>query len=192
MSEEEIIRGCTKHDSRSQQMLYELYCGKMMSVCIRYTKNVQEARDLLLMGFKNVFGHIRSFADKQGAKGEGTSAQLEEWIKKEVIAAAAQHMHNSKRQHFVSSTVSVRDADKKTNEEITDEKIMQTANADTILKGLQQLTPLYRTVYNMHEVDGYSHPEISKILDVGEYISKDSLSKAKFNLRKNIGKILAP
>jgi RNA polymerase sigma-70 factor (ECF subfamily) len=159
----------------------------MMHICIRYAKNQQDAKTILLDGFKNIFNDFRNFTEEDNKiKKDKPSASLEEWVKKEIISAAVRHMHNNKKEYFVSSTVSMRDSGKQPLDEISDEQIMKTADKQTIIKALQQLTPSYRAIYNLHEVDGYSHLEISTLLDISEYTSKDSLSKAKFNLRKNI------
>jgi RNA polymerase sigma factor (sigma-70 family) len=187
MTEEELIRGCLKYEHASQRELYQLYFSKMMHICIRYAKNQEDAKAILLDGFKNVFNGFRNFVDINGKiKKDEPPLSLEEWIKKEIIASAVQHMHNNKKEYFVSSTVSMRDSENKTNSELSDEQIIRSTDKQAILKALQQLTPSYRAIYNLHEVDGYSHLEISKLLDISEYTSKDSLSKAKFNLRKNL------
>ena len=191
MSEEEIIRGCARHESASQRALYEIYFPKMMQVCIRYAKNQQDTKEILLDGFKNIFNNFSHFADASAKKKNDASPDSpEEWIKKQIVESAIRHMHANKREYFVSSTVSARDSEKISSSEITDEQIIKSADKKIILKALQQLSPSYRAIYNLHEVDGYSHQEISKLLDISEYTSKDSLSKAKFNLRKNLVRIV--
>jgi RNA polymerase sigma factor (sigma-70 family) len=192
MTEEELINGCLKYEHASQRELYQLYFSKMMYICIRYAKNEQDAKAILLDGFKNIFNNFRVFAEENNKiKKDTPSASLEEWVKKEIVSAAVRHMHNNKKEYFVSSTVSMRDSDKQLPDNISDEQIMKTADKQIIIKALQQLTPSYRAIYNLHKVDGYSHMEISKLLDISEYTSKDSLSKAKFNLRKNICQLVS-
>lgn len=191
MNEENLIAGCLKHERVSQRALYEIYFSKMMHVCLRYAKNQPEAKSILLDGFKNIFNGFRIFSDAHAKrKKDSPPVSLEEWIKKEIVASAIRHMHNNRREYFVSSTVSVRDSEKQSSAEFSDEKIIHAANKQIIIKALQQLTPSYRAIYNLHEVEGYSHPEISKLLDISEYASKDSLSKAKFNLRKNLAQMV--
>src|ERR1051326_2261061 len=187
MSEEEIIHGCLKNERTSQQALFEIYSKSMMDLCVRYSKNQQDAKEIFLDGFKNILNNFFHFSEAN-AKGEKErqTISLEEWMKKEMIAAAIQHMHANKREYFVSSTVSARDSERPLTAEISDEQIIKTASKKTIVSALQQLSPSYRAVYNLSEIDNYSHAEISKLLDISEYTSKDSLSKAKFNLRKNI------
>ena len=187
MTEEELIIGCTKFDPAAQRDLYLQYFNMSMNICVRYSKNPQEAKVLLLDAFKQIFNGFRTYIElNDKRRKDSISLPLQEWIRKETIASAIRHMHANKKEHFVSSTVSTRDSEKKSSGERSDEQIMKAASHPMIIKALQQLTPSYRTIYNLHEVDGYSHPEISKLLDVSEYISKDSLSKAKFNIRKNL------
>jgi RNA polymerase sigma factor (sigma-70 family) len=191
MTEEEIIHGCLKYNRNSQRMLYELYFEEMMNLCIRYAKNHQEAKQILLIGFKNLFKNFTNF-EKANSKREKDSnpISIQEWIKKEMIASAIQCMHNNKQQHFISSTINARGADKNPLAEITDEQIIKSTTQDIIIKALQQLTPSYRTIYNLHLAEGFSHLEISKLLDISEYTSSDSFAKAKYNLRKNIVQLI--
>ena len=191
MTEEELIRGCPRFEHTSQRALYEIYFSKMMQLCIRYSKNQQEAKAILLDGFKNIFNDFKHYSDLDAKrKKDNAPISLEGWIKKQMIESAIQHMHDNKKEYFVSSTVSVRDLDKQSSDEITDEQIIRLADRELILKALQQLTPSHRAVYNLHEVDDYSHAEISRLLDISEYTSKDALSKAKFNLRKSLSRML--
>ncbi|MBI3500478.1 MAG: sigma-70 family RNA polymerase sigma factor [Bacteroidetes bacterium] len=191
MSEEEIIHGCMKHERASQRALCEIYSERMMEICIRYSKNHPDAKEIFLDGFKNIFNNFSHFAGENAKrKKDGNEISLEEWIQKEIISSAIRHMHANKREYFVSSTVNARDLEKPVTAEISDEQIMKSADRKIIVKALQQLSPSYRAVYNLYEMDGYSYGEISKLLDISEYTAKDSLSKAKFNLRKNIARMI--
>ena len=191
MTEDELVQGCLKFERASQLELYQLYCNRMMHLCIRYAKNQQDAKEILLDGFKNIFNGFHTFAQAiRKIKKDAPSIPLNEWIKKEIIAAAVQHMHSNKKEYFVSSTVSMRDSERSSNGELSDAQIINAADIQMIIKALRELTPSYRAIYNLHEVDGYSHLEISKLLDISEYISKDSLSKAKFNLRKTLARMI--
>ena len=193
MSEEEIIRGCLHHERASQRALYEIYLPKMMHLCIRYAKNQEHAKEILLDGFKNIFNNFSHFQEENAKrKKDSPPITLEEWIKKEMLASAIRHMHATKREYFISSTVSIRDSEslQGSTAEISDEQIMSSVDKQFVVTALQQLSPAYRTVYNLHEVEGFSHAEISKLLDISEYSSKDNLSKAKFNLRKNLVRMI--
>lgn len=191
MSEKELIEGCLKHESACQRTLYELYFSKMMHICIRYAKNKADAKNILLDGFKNIFNDFRGYTEENAKiKNRAPSISLEEWIKKKIIASAIRHMHDNQKEHFVSSTINTRDSDRQSLKELSDEQLIKFTDKQAILNALQHLTPSYRVVYNLHEIDGYTHQEISKLLDISEYISKDSLLKAKYNLRKNLTQLI--
>ena len=187
MAEEEIIKGCLRNERAAQRALYEIYSPAMMQVCIRFSQNREQAKEILLDGFKNIFNNFRSFSDENTKrKKDEAPLAMHDWIKKEIIAAAVRHMHAGRKQHFVSSTVSVRDSERPASAEITDEQLIKSADKQSVIKAVQQLSHSYRTVYNLYEIENYSHAEISKLLDISEYSSKDNLQKAKFNLRKNL------
>ena len=108
MTEEDLIRGCLRYEHASQRELYNLHFSKMMHICIRYAKDQKEAKAILLNGFKNIFNEFKSFLNVTDKIKKNVSATtLEEWIKKEIITSAIQHMHNNKKEYFVSSTVSI-------------------------------------------------------------------------------------
>jgi len=71
-------------------------------------------------------------------------------------------------------------------EEINENELLSHINQEEILKAVQQLTPAYRTVFNLYVVEEYTHREIAELLDISEGTSKSNLSKAKFNLKKNL------
>lgn len=193
MNEEELIRGCLKHEQAAQRTLYEFFFSRMMSVCLRYAKDQQEAEEILIDGFKNIFACFHDFVEAHAKrKKDLPSLSLEEWMGKQMIASAIRLLHRNKKEYFVSSTVSVRDLKPRAPgmEEVSDEQIQKFASKDKIIMAIHGLTPSYRAVYNMHEIDGYSHQEISKHLDISEFTSKDTLEKAKFNIRKNLLQML--
>lgn len=192
MTEEEIIHGCIKQDRECQRLLYEKYFGKMLNISIRYAKNLNEAKEILHNAFKNIFSQLKHTVDLNAKRKDAVPAvSIEDWIKKSVIEAAIAHMHNNKKEYFVSSTINAREAERSSSLEITDEQLIAAADTNSVVQALQLLSPSYRAVYNMHEIDGYSHTEISKLLDISESTSQDNLSKGKFNIRKNLGRMIS-
>ena len=62
---------------------------------------------------------------------------------------------------------------------------------DSAIQAIQELSPAYRTVFNLYVIENYSHKEISELLGISEGTSKSNLSKAKFNLQKIISQHLS-
>ena len=74
MTEEELIKGCIQNNQHYQRLLFEKYAGKMMSLCVRFTNNEQDAQDILQEGFIKVFDAIYQF------KFEGSSEGWIRWV----------------------------------------------------------------------------------------------------------------
>ncbi len=177
MNENEIIKGCLKNSRESQKALYELFYGKMLGVCLRYSNSNIDAKEILNEGFLKVFENLKNLK-------EGDS--IEDWIRKIMINTSIEHIRKNKQNLLIVSTVHVNKNNVRTADQISDEALFSKIEKEEILKAVQELTPGYRTVYNLFVIDGYPLKEIAEILDISEETSKLNLSKAKFALRKNL------
>jgi RNA polymerase sigma factor (sigma-70 family) len=176
MNESDIKKGCLKNNRESQKALYDLYYNKMLSVCLRYSKDSAEAKGILLEGFFKVFATIKNHKE---------SEPLEEWIKKTIIETAVEHLKKNNH-NLIVSTFNATKATKSTTDEISDDEVIASVDEETILRALQELTPAYRKVFNLSVIEGYPHKKIADMLDTSEDTSESNLAKAKFNLRKNL------
>lgn len=179
----ELINGCIKNNRKCQRILYERYYGKMMGVCIRYSKNREEAKDLLQDGFIKVFSNIANF---------GGNGSFEGWIRKIIVNNSIDYYRKKKKdltevnsEYFDNDHNDIIDY----NDDGQDNEIFE-IKTDCILNEIQKLTPAYKMVFNMYVMDGYTHKEISEILGTSEGTSKSNLAKAKINLRKALKKYL--
>ncbi len=173
VTEQELINGCVKNERLAQKRLYERYYGKMMGVCMRYASHREQAAEMLNMGFFKVFDSIKKFADKGG--------NLESWIYRIIVNTAIDYLRAEIRhQHAeIEKTVYVED----TADVISD------LGAEQILEMVNQLSPAYRTVFNLYVVDGYNHNEIGELLGISEGTSKSNLAKARAKLQEKITKV---
>ena len=176
MTEIEIIKGCIRQDRASQKALYEQFYGKMMGVCLRYAKDKDQAKDIVHDAFMKVYLNIKTFS------GNGS---FEGWVRRIMVNTAIDQLRKNKHEYLIVSTVYANEKPDH-SEEVDDDNIMNNINKEDIMKAVQQLTPAYRTVFNMYVMDDFSHKEIAETLDISEGTSKSNLSKAKFNLRKNL------
>ncbi|HEY0029236.1 MAG TPA: sigma-70 family RNA polymerase sigma factor [Bacteroidia bacterium] len=183
MNETEIIKGCLKNDRASQKILYEHFYSKMLGVCLRYSKSSDEAKDILHEGFLKVFDGLKNF------KANGS---FEGWIRRIMVNTAIDHLRKNKQNYLIVSTVYANEKASNMAEEISDDDLVLQIDKDEILRAVQELTPAYRTVFNLYVVEEYTHKEIAEMLDISEGTSKSNLSKAKFNLRKNLMHHLKP
>ncbi len=179
----ELIDGCILNDRRSQQKVHELFYGKMMAVCLRYTKNTDQAKDILQDGFIKVFRSIEKF-NREGS--------FEGWIRRIVVNTAIDHFRRSKNSYLLlGEERSIEDfgdddeADTWTDE--GHENDLDVKPAD-VINAMQKLTPAYRTVFNLYVFEELTHKEISELLGINIGTSKSNLAKAKRNLRKLLTK----
>lgn len=170
----EIIEGCIKGDRKSQQVLYKMFYGKMLGVCMRYSKDKDDALDILQEGFLKVFTNLRSYT---------SSGSFEGWMRKIMINTSLDSIKKNKfliqgmDAKYVEASVA------ETTDEDQNEEYLNISSSE-IMKAIQQLSPAYRAVFGMYVVDGFSHREIAEQLGISEGSSKSNLSKARMHLKK--------
>jgi RNA polymerase sigma-70 factor (ECF subfamily) len=177
MNENEIIKGCLKNDRASQKALYEQYYSKMLGVCQRYAKDKDDAKDVLHEAFLKVFSNLKNF---------NGSGSFEGWIRRIMVNTSIDYLRKNKQNYLIVSTVYANEKASAAIEEIEDDDLLLNIDKEDILKAVQDLTPAYRTVFNLYVIEEFTHKEIAEMLDISEGTSKSNLSKAKFNLRKNL------
>ncbi|MGY6649471.1 RNA polymerase sigma factor [Wenyingzhuangia sp. IMCC45574] len=168
MEIQELIKKCQKNNSRAQSALYKLYAGKLYAVCYKYSKNQTEAEDNLHDGFITIFNKINQF------KNQGS---FEGWMKRIMINTTLEKYRKDKVFPLVNEEI---------KEEIDDEIEEKETNLNQLLDSIQKLPNRYRLVFNLYVLDGYSHKEIGKLLDISEGTSKSNLSRAKVLLKKEL------
>ena len=169
-----LIQGCIDGDRKCQQKLYETFYGKMMVVCLRYTKDQDEALDVFQEAFIKVFKNLPRYGNKGSFEG---------WIRRIMVNSAIDHIRKNKK---LKEMVEL-------NEEITSlgeeedtegEDLLDKISFQDLLECVQDLSPAYQSVFNMYVVDGFTHKEIANELGITEGTSKSNLAKAKMNLKK--------
>lgn len=169
-TEQQIIAGCIQGNRKYQQMLYNLFSGKMFAVCLRYAGEYNAAQDLLQEGFVKVFRNIEKF------RGEGS---FEGWIRRIFVNTAIEHyrkqvnlyaLHDTEVKHY----------------EYYDTSALELLKHEDVLKMIQKLSDGYRTVFNLYVIEGYSHKEIGEMMGISEGTSKSQLARARYLLQKMI------
>ena len=169
MSLEKLIKKCVQNDRKAQAEVYQVYSGKLFAVCLKYSPNYQEAQDNLQDGFITIFEKIEQFNHKGSFEG---------WMKRIIINSALQKY----RQKNILTLVKDEIPDVIESVEVNEEKI----SMDFLLEKIQKLPDKYRMVFNLYILDGYSHKEISKELNISVGTSKSNLSRARQILKIKI------
>jgi len=167
ITETDLINGCIEGNRRMQETLYQRFAPKMYAVCLRYAGTAPEAEDILQEGFIKVFKKLTSF------RGEGS---FEGWIRRIFVNTAIEHF---RRKRYLQP---VTEKEENTVEGKYLSVLDDLAEKDVMVL-IQQLSPGYRTVFNMYVVEGYTHKEIADMLGISEGTSKSQLSRAKVILQ---------
>lgn len=139
-----------------------------MSIALRYADSRNQAASILNDAFMKVFKNIKSYDAQRPFK---------PWLRKIIVNTAINHFHKNKK---VRNWESLEMAEHKVGNE---EKIISGLSYEEIIDMIQQLTPAYRTVFNLYVIEGFKHREIAKILGIAVGTSKSNLAKAKQNLQ---------
>jgi RNA polymerase sigma-70 factor (ECF subfamily) len=173
-----LINGCCKNDRNSQGTLYHWLYGYAMKICYRYTNHQHEAEELTSESFVKLFKNIHLFDISRQLN---TEALFKAWFKRIIINTCIDYL---RKHHSMLNGHSLSDS----SESIADnrETPVDKLSYEEIIEAIKQLTPVYRTVFNLFVIDGMSHEEIATQLSISVGASKSNLSKARHNLRKII------
>lgn len=178
-----IIKGCKDRDPGCQELLYNHFFGLMMATCFRYCDCKQDAEDIVQEGFIKVFEKIDGFDNKGSFEG---------WLKRVFVNMALDKIRKQKMQFLSINENENEDylLGSTEQEKQEENELLASIGRENLLKAIQNLSPMYRAVFNLYVLEGYTHVEIAEILEVSEGTSKSNLFKAKKKLRKDIKELL--
>lgn len=175
MTEQELlltIENCRKKAPRAQRALYLHFYNYAMTICYRYTQNKEEAEEVLNDSFFKVFNKLEKY-EAQGA--------FKYWLKRIVVNTCIDHFRKHKNAPMVIELTPL-------DHPNVDSEVVGSLQATELLKLVQQLPNSYRIAFNLHAVEGYTHPEIASMLGISEGTSKSNLAKARKRLQSLISK----
>jgi RNA polymerase sigma-70 factor, ECF subfamily len=169
---DDTIKRCIQKEEQAQNKLFKEYFSYAKSVCLRYSSNAEDAKDILNKGFMKVFNNLEKY---------NSSYPFKAWLRTIMVNTALNHYRDNKK------------FDQEINLEgqehiVYDEDVISQIAAEEILTLVQKLPPAYRTVFVMHVVDGYNHREIGEIIGINEGTSRSNFSKARVKLQVMIQK----
>ncbi|MDR2126505.1 MAG: sigma-70 family RNA polymerase sigma factor [Prevotellaceae bacterium] len=168
-----LVEGCINKDINAQRKLYERYAAKMLSVCLRYMNNEDEARDVMHDGFVKLFDKIKKF--------DGTGS-LDGWIRKVFVNMCLEKLRISKK--ITKQNVYEADVLQIVDDSMSD--VYQQLEAKELMRFVAELPASFRSVFNLYAIEGYSHDEIAKMLGIEQSSVRSAYSKAKNLLQKKI------
>lgn len=162
----DIIKGCRENDPQSQEKIYKHYYGYAMGIALSYCSTREDAAEVVNDSFIKVFKNIKTYI---------TSEPFKPWFRKIVVRTAIDKIRANKR---FKDHVEINEM-----HQISPVDIESNLNAQQIYKLLNKLPDLLRLVFNMYEIEGYSHREIARELGIAESSSRTYLTRAKAQLR---------
>jgi len=169
MTEESILQGCLDNLPSAQEALYNQFSPRMLGMCYRYARNREDAEDMLQEGFMKVYSQIHQF------KRDGS---LEGWVRKIMVHTCINALKKNKK---FSDSVDLVFA---STIQIDDNNIPSMLQAKQVVECIRLLPVGYRTVLNLYAIEGFSHKEISSILEIEESTSRSQYTRAKFMLEE--------
>jgi RNA polymerase sigma-70 factor (ECF subfamily) len=169
-----LLQGCKQNHRESQRLLYQHYYGYAMSICIRYCRSLDESKEIVNDGFMKVFKKIEQHE---------TESSFKSWLRRIMINSAIDHYRKEAKHQNHQDVDRINDFRVNNNDGLHD-----IAYAE-LIGMIQQLSPAYRAVFNLHVIDGFTHEEIAKILSISEGTSKSNLLKARERLKGMLEKI---
>lgn len=175
LMDQELLQACKKGDRLAQKQLYEKFYGRMMGVCLRYSSGREEAAEILNKGFLKVFRMLNKYDTGKG--------RFDSWVYKIMVNTAIDHYRAEVRHNH-----NVVDIDQAYY--LSDQAdVLHQISAEEIIDLIQQLTPGYRTVFNLYVIEGLTHKEIAEELNISEGTAKSNLAKARKKLQVMLAKL---
>lgn len=164
----QIISQCLKGSSNAQRQLFDMYYAEGMNTVLRYSGNLEDAKEILANAFVRVFKKLSLF---------DTSQHFTPWFKKIIVHASSDYYRY--QNHLIIPL-------EKVPEPNIDDGIIDHLSYQELLEYVQSLPPSLRAVFNLHCIEGFKHYEIAEILEISEGTSKAHLHRAKSRLKNLI------
>jgi len=182
--DEELVRDLKRRKNGVLESLYNAYAPMLLSVCLRYCGNRQDAEDVLHDGFIKILKNIHTFEARSSGSFEG-------WMKRIIVNTALNSLRDQTRARQLLDIDPMQEKIPDEPDEATIwEHLHVSLGNERIMQMICELPPGYRAVFNLYVFEEYSHKEIAKELQLSENTSKSQLSKARALLRKKIYEVM--
>jgi len=165
-----LIQGCRQQNRADQKMLYKTFYGFAMSICLRYANNRYEASEIMNQGFLKVFTNLHKYDESRPFKA---------WVGRIMMNTSIDYYRSNLKVAFMEDIEAAADIG---HYDLPDRRL----SYNDLLALIQQLPNAYRTVFNLFAIEGYSHEEIAKKLNISAGTSKSNLFKAREKLKSMI------
>lgn len=146
----------------------------MMVVCSRYARDSDEAQDILQDAFMKVFDNLEKYE---------VTGSIEGWVRRIFVNTAIDHYRKYKNKFNIEEDSRIEDEDSYYNELEENDSVYSKIKPDDVMEAMEQLSPAYKTVFNLYAIENYTHQEVAEILDISPGTSKSNYAKAKAKVK---------
>lgn len=165
-----IIEGCIKGNRDMQKFLYDKTSGKLFAICLRYASDYNEAQDMLQEGYVKLFNNLHKFQ---------FTGLFISWASRVVTNNCIDLIRRKPNMYIISD-------ENQPQTESFDISALDYLIEEDLLKIIQSLPTGYRTIFNLHVVEGYGHKDIAELLNITEGTSKSQLNRARKLIQKKL------
>ena len=175
--ETEIITACIQKDERAEYELYRLTYSYLMSICLRYSNDREEAREMLNLGFFKILSNLKKYQLETSFKA---------WVQRVMVNTLIDEYRKKKVQK--EHVQYVEDYDQ-IEEDTEVNNALVKMDVEQIHALIVKLPPVSQKVFNMYAIDGFSHKEIAGMLGITEGTSRWHLNASRQKLQEMILRI---
>jgi RNA polymerase sigma factor (sigma-70 family) len=169
------VEACALNKRESQKVIYSSFYGYAMAICDRYTNNQDDAVEILNDGFLKIFKEIHHYKPAYA----DVVSSFKGWLRKIMVYTAIDNFRKNHKHRLVTQLDNVVYQVATISDDAIDK-----LSYEEIIRAVQELSPGYRTVFNLFVIEGMSHEEVANQLGVSIGTSKSNLSKARKQLQK--------
>lgn len=170
----QVVEECIQGKESAMKVFYEHFHSFAMSVCMGYADSREDALEMMNDGFLKIFKNLHKIENTETIKA---------WIRRVMVNTAIDYHRRSVKKQTTTLT------ENEVSQYYGDEDVYASLSSEEIIEAIQKLPQTYRTVFNLHVIEGYSHKEIGEQLHIAESTSRAHLSVANSLLRKFLTKI---
>lgn len=178
LSLENAVSFCGKtdhqHHRKAMEVLYKRYYGYLFAITLRYVRHQEDAEELVNESFVRIYANIGKFIGR--GKDEEFENLFKGWLSKICVNVSIDFLR-ARKMRLSLDDMDIEDTD------MPFVGVSEELQVQDILKMMDQLPELQRTIFNMYEVEGYNHEEIAEILNIPEGTSRTYLMRSKKKLQ---------
>ncbi len=171
-----LIKSCMSDNRQAQENLYKKFFSLLMSVCLRYKKNEQDASASLNIGFYKILVNLDKY---------DYSIPFEYWIRRIMINQCIDEYRRDQRHKAIVFKEEITDFEMN-NGQVTLNEVNEHFTNEHLQSMLVKLPEQSKRVFNLFAIDGFSHKEISEMMSIPEGTSKWYLSEARKKLKEMV------